>query len=221
MSENTNNNNNMNVSGSVPKAKTRMCNNLSKGPCPYGKKCHFAHDVSELQVQVCGFGDKCVFVMNENGNVFNSPNLCKVCRFMHPNETEASYAKRIYSSTQNTRPLLVANPRQTNILPLKLDLNAKKPIKEDVWYDVQSKKTTVAQPQVPVAVAKKTVNSFSAIDDRSEHVVAKVNAENLFEHLDEWGDDDVKDISLTVVYPGAKVFEPNIGSYEDVKVKNF
>ena len=89
------NKNNMNMNGAVPKAKTRMCSNLSKGPCPYGKKCHFAHDVNELQVQVCGFGEKCVFVVNENGNVFNSPNSCKICRFMHPSETEASYAKRI------------------------------------------------------------------------------------------------------------------------------
>lgn len=218
MSNNTNKNN-MNMNGAVPKAKTRMCNNLNKGPCPYGKKCHFAHDASELQVQNCGFGDKCVFVMSENGIVSNSPNSCKVCRFIHPGETEAGYSRRIYSSV---RPVIVANPRQTSILPLKLDLNAKKPIEEDVWYDVQSKKTTVAQPPAPVAVAKKrTVNSFAAIDNRSEHIVVNVNAENLFDRLDEWGDEEVKDISLTVVYPGAKVFEPNIGLYEDVKVKNF
>jgi hypothetical protein len=214
MSDNTNKNN---MNGAVPKAKTRMCNNLTKGQCPYGKKCHFAHDVSELQVQNCGFGDKCVFVISENGNVSNSPNSCKVCRFFHPGETEAGYSRRIYNSMRT----VVAVPRQTNISPMKLDLSTKKAIEADVWYDVQSKKTTVAQPQVQAAVAKKSVNSFSAIDNRYEHIVAKVNAENLFERLDEWGDEEVKDISLTVVYPGANVFEPNIGFYEGVKVKNF
>lgn len=216
----------MNTNGSVPKAKTRMCNNLSKGQCPYGKKCHFAHDVNELQVQICGFGDKCVFVRNENGIVINSPNSCKVCRFMHPTETEAGYAKRIYISIQQTAPApVVAIQRQTNILPLKLDLTAKKPIftKVDGWTAIaQSRKTNVVPSQVQ---ATKTTNSFSAIDNRSEHIVAKVNAENLLDHLDEWGDDDVKDIKLTVdygmTYGGAKVYEPNIGFYQDVKVKDF
>jgi len=216
------NKNNMNMNGEVPKAKTRMCNNLSKGQCPYGKKCHFAHDVNELQVQVCGFGDKCVFVVNENGNVFNSPNSCKVCRFMHPGETEASYAKRIYSSIQNTRPAVVVSiPRQTNILPLKLDLSAKKPVERDGWTDVQSKKPNVA-PQVLVTEVKRTVNSFSAIDNGSEHIVANVKAENLFDHLDEWGDDDVKDIKVTVdYYHGAEVFVPKVSYYEEVVVRKF
>ena len=213
----------MNTNGSVLKAKTRMCNNLSKGQCPYGKKCHFAHDVNELQVQICGFGDKCVFVRNENGIVINSPNACKVCRFMHPTETEAGYAKRIYISIQHTTPApVVATTRQTNISPLKLDLSANKPIFG--WTAiVQSRKTNVVPSQ---AQSTKTINSFSAIDNRSEHIVAKVKAENLLDHVDEWVDDDVKDVKLTVdypidYYPGAKVFVPNPGSYQNVKVKNF
>lgn len=217
-------NNNMNTNGSVPKAKTRMCNNLSKGgQCPYGKKCHFAHDVKELQVQICGFGDKCVFVRVENGIVINSPNSCKVCRFMHPTETEAGYARRIYISTYTAAPaLVVSTTRQTNILPLQLDLSAKKPIDGGGWTNIQPKKTNVEQPQVRAMEVTKTMNSFSVIDNRSEHIVANVNAENLLDHLDEWGDDDVKDIKLTVNYfPGAKVFEPNIGGYVDVVVRDY
>jgi hypothetical protein len=141
---------------------------------------------------------------------------------MHPGENEASYSKRIYSSIQQTTtaPVFVANQRQSITTPVKLDLSAMKPI--DGWTDIQSKKKNVALPQARADTTKKTMNSFSAIDNRSEHIVAKVNAENLFEHLDEWGDDDVKDIKLTVDYfQGAKVFEPNIGVYKDVVVRDY
>ena len=144
---------------------------------------------------------------------------------MHPSETEASYAKRIYNSVQHTLPVVVVNQKQTIFTPLKLDLSAKKPIEGGVWTNIQTKKINEVAPQVLAYVAKKTVNSFSAIDNGSEHIVANVKAENLFEHLDEWGDDDVKDIKLTVdygmTYAGAKVYEPNIGFYQDVKVKDF
>ena len=231
MSDNTNNNN-MNMNGVVSKAKTRMCNNLNKGgPCPYGKKCHFAHDASELQVQVCGFGDKCVFVgHDENGNVFNSPNSCKVCRFMHPSESEAGYAKRLYNSLPTTTPVTfrsnIGIPRKTNMVPVKLDLSEKKPIMGNGWTNIQSKKNeTVNAPCRVTTEMKKSMNSFSAIADNSEHIVTEVNVENLFDHLDEWGDDDVKDIKLTVNYEkhynGAKVFEPNPGYYEEVAVPDF
>ena len=61
--------------------KTKMCN---KKNCER-KNCNFAHDISELRVRKCLFGDECIYKNSKN----------KMCKFIHPCENMVSYNKRV------------------------------------------------------------------------------------------------------------------------------
>jgi hypothetical protein len=63
--------------------KTRMCKNLG---CSYGTNCNYAHNIDELNIQNCAFGDDCKHVNVTNGIVTNN-RVGKQCVFKHISET--------------------------------------------------------------------------------------------------------------------------------------
>ena len=78
---------------------TKMCNSVGSGkPCRHSN-CRFAHDVKELKIGECFFGEKCNHVCLRNGKYENLRN--KNCMNMHPNETEYDFNLR----TQTKRPV--------------------------------------------------------------------------------------------------------------------
>ena len=93
---------------------TKMCNSVGSGkPCRHGD-CRFAHDIKELKIGACFFGDRCHHVCIRNGKYENIGN--KNCRNMHPNETEYDFNLR----TQIKRPI-------NNVAPVK-SLTAQTPL---------------------------------------------------------------------------------------------
>ena len=102
--------------------KTRLCWSVnSLGPCPYGNRCTFAHNINEIVCKECNFGDWCNLIMITEDGTVNCGE--KVCKFKHPSETKEMYLKRVkinIPSSGNTH-----NNYQTNICaPVKkLDWN--------------------------------------------------------------------------------------------------
>jgi len=74
--------------------KTRMCNSIDKGePCPHEGNCRFAHNLSELNIPPCLFGENCRFVREQNGKLFNKGE--KVCNHKHPHESTDCFLYRV------------------------------------------------------------------------------------------------------------------------------
>lgn len=114
MFQNMSNNQNM---------KTKLCWSVnSLGPCPYGNRCTFAHNINEIVCKECNFGDWCNLIMFTEDGSENCGD--KVCKFKHPSETKEMYLKRlninIHHSSESTHTRY-----QTNICaPVKkLDWN--------------------------------------------------------------------------------------------------
>jgi hypothetical protein len=65
----------------------RLCMSvLNKTECQYGPKCNFAHNLTELVVGECKFGNNCKFI--------------KTCNYKHPNENPEDYYLRLVSVNQ-------------------------------------------------------------------------------------------------------------------------
>ena len=74
--------------------KTRMCNSIDKSePCQHEGNCRFAHDLSELNIAPCLFGENCRFVRAQNGKLFNTGE--KVCNHKHPHESRECFLYRV------------------------------------------------------------------------------------------------------------------------------
>ena len=83
---------------------TKMCNSVGSGnPCRH-RDCCFAHDIKELKIGECFFGDACHHVYLRNGKYENVRN--KNCMNMHPTETEYDFNLR----TQIKLPISNVDP---------------------------------------------------------------------------------------------------------------
>ena len=74
---------------------SKMCKSVgSDKPCVNPKgQCKFAHSFDQLQIVVCGFGDKCRRVYwNTTGVCLNRGD--NVCNFKHPSETKENFKSR-------------------------------------------------------------------------------------------------------------------------------
>lgn len=81
------------IKKSSPTKKVRMCKSVALNEkCRFGNKCFFAHNYKELEKQPCNFGENCRLVRISNNVVSNNGN--KVCRFLHPYETDEMYKNR-------------------------------------------------------------------------------------------------------------------------------
>jgi hypothetical protein len=76
-------------------ARTKMCNSIEIGQnCPYKDRCRFAHDINELVITECLFGNDCRYVYRQNSKWFNKEGK-KVCFHRHPTELNSEYHIRI------------------------------------------------------------------------------------------------------------------------------
>jgi len=144
----------------IDRTKTALCRHFLSGDCSFGDKCNFVHDLDELRVKECRFGDECIKVgySVSNGNYFNT--ATKVfCTFLHPEETKHNYCvrtgkisvKNIHSTASVTRPVkFVEDPMSFPSLPT-----------------VTSTPTTVKVAVPVVPVSKDTVEKKSS--SKSEH----------------------------------------------------
>jgi hypothetical protein len=83
----------------VPKRdnlKTTMCKSVAeKKECPYGTHCNFAHNLDELRLTSCMFGERCHFVSwNYNTEKYENSGV-KQCVFLHPEESKMNYGMRL------------------------------------------------------------------------------------------------------------------------------
>ena len=80
-----------------------MCQSImKKETCKFGKKCNFAHDIKQLIIKQCSFGDKCRLTVYKHGKIVNKvPNvlkkgvIVKKCTYIHENEEREDYFKRL------------------------------------------------------------------------------------------------------------------------------
>jgi len=83
--------------------RTRLCKSVMKKgiykpskKCDlYGDKCRFAHNLSELTLVECSFGDRCRNVNVTKSGVWSKPVKGKNCMFIHKGEPKSQYYKRI------------------------------------------------------------------------------------------------------------------------------
>ena len=74
--------------------KAYVCNSVEEGIiCPYGKKCKFAHNASELETKKCIYGDDCNRIKIRKGTVANVDEK-NPCIFIHPSETIGTFVDR-------------------------------------------------------------------------------------------------------------------------------
>ena len=94
--------------------KTRMCKNLG---CTYGINCHYAHNVDELIILDCAYGDDCKHVIVSGGKVTNA--IGKTCSYLHLSETLEECKKRtgVVAKSQIVQPPMEQGNVQTNIVP--------------------------------------------------------------------------------------------------------
>ncbi len=213
----------MNTNMNAVKSKTRICENIKKtGTCVYGKNCHFAHDVKELTVSKCAFGQRCVFINYTDGKVCNKvcyTNGSKVCKFLHPNENITDLFERLES-----KPVLPSSPPQLELItpitfpplapkkvstltvplqvptfdltPLRLDLDtgftSEFPKNTDDWVTVRGKKP----PAVEVVFTPLPPPVFK----REMKMVATVNAKDLLPSVEKWMESGLTELVLTIEY---------------------
>jgi hypothetical protein len=81
--------------------RTKMCSSIENNQtCPYKDKCRFAHDINELIITECLFGNDCRYVYRQNYKWFNKEGK-KVCFHRHPNELNSEYYIRIGAKKQD------------------------------------------------------------------------------------------------------------------------
>lgn len=74
--------------------KSYVCKSVDDGAvCPYGKKCKFAHNASELETKKCIYGDDCNRIKVKKGTVTNVDEK-NPCIFIHPSETISIFLDR-------------------------------------------------------------------------------------------------------------------------------
>jgi hypothetical protein len=74
--------------------KSYVCKSIEDGVvCPYGKKCKFAHNASELETKKCIYGDNCNRIKIKKGNVVNVEEK-NPCIFIHPSENISNFLDR-------------------------------------------------------------------------------------------------------------------------------
>ena len=74
--------------------KAYICKSIEESiPCPYGRKCKFAHNAVELETKKCTYGDDCNRIKIKKGIVFNVDQK-NPCIFTHPSETLTSFVDR-------------------------------------------------------------------------------------------------------------------------------
>lgn len=77
-------------------SKTRLCISFLKNEkCRHGSRCNFAHNVNELNIVKCVFGENCRNVQQRRGIWVNKS--AKICAFGHPGEEKNKdlFVKRI------------------------------------------------------------------------------------------------------------------------------
>jgi hypothetical protein len=87
---------------------TQMCSSVEdRTLCPHGERCRFAHSLDKLKKSACYFGDGCYFVNISKGGVFYNKKASsggknkgkgvpvKICRRIHPGESEDNFYTRI------------------------------------------------------------------------------------------------------------------------------
>lgn len=202
----------MNTTNNSAKPKTRICENIKRtGTCVYGKNCHFAHDVKELTVSKCAFGQRCVFIQYSEDRVCNSHGS-KICKFLHPKETITDLFQRLEMKptsppeipfTPPTNELVTfpplapkkslncALPVIHDITPIRLDLEpnvvTEEPKDSNEWVTVCNKK------QLPVSTPLATPK-------RELKLVAMVEAKDLLESVEKWMENGFTELILTVKY---------------------
>ena len=73
---------------------TRMCVSYnSEIKCLKGKECTYAHEIGDLRVASCNFGDDCINIYKDNKTYENYDS--KVCQFLHPDETLDNFYERV------------------------------------------------------------------------------------------------------------------------------
>lgn len=91
--------------------KTKMCYTvIVKGKvvpqdtCPkYGENCKYAHNLAELKIRECKFGDSCRFVKYlKSGGIVNVKGE-KVCEYMHKGELQKEYYNRTGINNNKTK----------------------------------------------------------------------------------------------------------------------
>jgi len=114
--------------------KTRMCNSIDKGePCPHEGNCRFAHNLSELNIPPCLFGENCRFVREQNGKLFNTGE--KVCNHKHPHESTDCFLYRVGLNRYKNQDSQQQTPTKFEIqapppllpIPAKFEIQASSP----------------------------------------------------------------------------------------------
>lgn len=193
------------------KPKTRICENIKRtGTCVYGKNCHFAHDVKELTVSKCAFGQRCVFIQYTEDRVCNSHGT-KICKFLHPKETTTDLFQRLEMRPTSPpppppspEPITRINhfpplapkkftppptilPIACDITPIRLELEP--PKDPDEWVTVRSKKLPISSGVVlPIPI------------ERELKMVATVDAKDLLDSVEKWMESGFTELLLTVKY---------------------
>ena len=118
---------------------TKMCISVGSGkPCRHGD-CRFAHNIKELKMGECFFGEKCNHVYFRNGKYENVGN--KNCRNMHPNETVSNFDSRTQIKSRISMVFHeVPSEKELNIR--HVDLNGglrEQAVQEDGWQVKRNK----------------------------------------------------------------------------------
>ena len=182
------------------KPKTRICENIKKnGTCVYGKNCHFAHDIKELTISKCAFGQRCVFVQYSESMICNSQGS-KICKFLHPTETVENLFVRLEMNHETPPPIKHMTPVlpkkpdcplvfEANITPIRLDFQYETMKQPDQWVTVRSKKNVV---EVVTKVETKP------LVERETKMVATVDAKNLLNSVEKWMDNGLTELFITI-----------------------
>ena len=75
--------------------KTMFCRSVFDGTtCPYGSKCTYAHNSSEITPRPCNYGNRCIHICVGSTGAFNKQGS-KLCQHIHPCESSSTYALRV------------------------------------------------------------------------------------------------------------------------------
>jgi len=173
-----------------------MCNNMRKNKvCVYKEKCHFAHNINELNG--CSYGLDCIFISTTtdgNGNkvLKNSTTSRNICMYIHTGENESQYYDRIEMEKNKEKNKekngfkIPSHIQKMNYNcfnttykcfpePIKINL-VDAPIKKTEWTKIYNKKHTSSNDTHNITVASTEVHDViqRIMNDKVVNVTLKI-----------------------------------------------
>jgi Putative zinc finger protein len=181
---------------------TRMCvSYMSEIKCLKGKDCTYAHEIDELRVATCNFGDKCNNIYKD-GKVYENYDS-KVCQFLHPDESLNNFYERVLKDNIKKAKEMRKKAKKADVK----DSDAETPYSSDDASTISAVESA-AEESDDDSSEEDVLPEVEETESVSDESVSDESVENRLFSPTTWSvspSEDLENITITVTVPNNKV----------------